>query len=143
MQLDPYELQLVAELTGNRGFQLLLDAIRARIDDVADELHAARTLDQDYRTLALWRALREVYSQLKTTPETLAANMKLEKPIDPDTQELRAAFQEGKTGGNEVFSKIKAWYGQTGAPKGWVESLEPLKLSNLPVPDGRESRNLL
>ena len=69
MQLSFNEIKQIAELRNIPGYSLLLDAIQARIDDLSNQLTTAKP-DEENQILAKWRATREIFTDLKTIPET-------------------------------------------------------------------------
>lgn len=65
MKLSFYQLQELARLRTLPEFLLLLDALQADIDDLADAIEAARTDEEERRAVAVWRALRICLRRLR------------------------------------------------------------------------------
>jgi hypothetical protein len=63
--LTPEEYQLVANLAGDRGFIILLDALQADMDDLADEIHSAESDEAERRAVSRWRSFRELVSRMQ------------------------------------------------------------------------------
>lgn len=82
MNLHPKELQLIAALPQEPGFQLLCQKILAYIDELTDDLHhadAVRTND----LLPYWRALKTIYTELVVSPQNLGKQLKEDGQIEP------------------------------------------------------------
>lgn len=62
------EQQALADLAESYAFNLLLDAIQADIDDLADEIASARSDEEERRAVSEWRAMRQILFRLKSIP---------------------------------------------------------------------------
>ena len=71
MQLTEEDMRLIAQLTSDPGYMLLIDSIQADLDDLADRMEQ----EQDDRRLAgltrEWQATRKVVAALRTRPERI------------------------------------------------------------------------
>ncbi len=65
------QYQKIAELLQNSGYLLLLENVQAYIDDVTYQLEKVSS-ENEKQLLSKWRALREIYTILATTPEKFA-----------------------------------------------------------------------
>lgn len=65
MKLSFYQLQELSRLRTLPEFLILLDALQADIDDLADAIEAARTDEEERRAVAVWRALRICLRRLR------------------------------------------------------------------------------
>lgn len=82
MNLHPKELELIAALPQEPGYQLLMTKLAARIDEITEELQHAdgpRTLD----LLPFWRAFKEIYAELVLSPQNLAKQLKEDGKPEP------------------------------------------------------------
>ncbi len=81
MQFSYFELKQVSALKGHPGFILLIDALKATLDDLTDKL---RTEDNP-NLLSKWRAFSDIYYCLAQTPEQFALDV-LEAEETPEHQ---------------------------------------------------------
>ncbi len=79
--LSLQEVESVAALKYETGFIILLDAIQAQIDTLADELSNVQSGTDEAHMLGRWRALRLVYGLLKGTPEEFAMRVDEDRAI--------------------------------------------------------------
>lgn len=87
------EVKAVAELKYHGGYNILLGALQAHIDDLANDL-ATATPDSQISILGQWRAARSIFGILKYTPESYAVHL-LELNPDPNQVELEAETPRG------------------------------------------------
>lgn len=73
MRLSFIQLQGLDRLRSMPEFVLLLDAIQADIDDLADAIESARTDEEERRAVSEWRALRSCLRRLRGIPESLSS----------------------------------------------------------------------
>ena len=82
MNLHPRELQMVAGLSDDPAFQLLLSKLAANIDELTEDLRFANPLDTP-DLLAYWRAYKSIYADLLLTPQVTAKTLKDEEKEQP------------------------------------------------------------
>ena len=85
MNLHPKEIQLIAALPQDPGYQLLCSKIGAYIDELTEELHGAdntRTAD----LLPYWRAIKTIYSELILSPQAIGKQLQEEEKHEPTTE---------------------------------------------------------
>lgn len=70
--LQNTELELLANLRSDPAYMLLLDKIKALVDDLTDKL-AEASKDDQAELFAYWKALRTIYLDLRDTPEYFAS----------------------------------------------------------------------
>ena len=111
--LTPEQKQSVVELTYMPGWPLILDALQARIDWVADRLAAETDGPKALRILAKWQALREEAAVLKLTPDALAEDLaEEERQKTPDAPIDEAASPSAKA---QVLAVIKKYHAMQAA----------------------------
>lgn len=125
MALTFDQQQAIAALSDNPGYQLVLEMLRADIDDVLALLAEARSEYEERRLLSEWRALRGIYHRLVSIPESVREHIspELERlhellPALPQTEEdFRRAY---KTLGRET----PRWPNDEEFPYGNIETGE-------------------
>lgn len=65
------EMEQIARLTQEPGYHLLLDALQAQVDDIAEELDKSNGGKEELRLLSLWKAARRTLAVLKYHPQYL------------------------------------------------------------------------
>jgi len=92
------EYQQMASLLHDSGYILLMDNLKAKVDDVAVALDLAKP-HEERQLLARWRALREVYTILSTVPQNAAAEIDTFKTHEEETKgpQMPARFVPQKT----------------------------------------------
>lgn len=66
-----YECKQIAALKTHPGFILLVDSIKAQLDDLTEQLREVGR-DDEPRILAKWRVFTDIYTQLVQKPEEFA-----------------------------------------------------------------------
>ena len=110
--MNTQDIEAIANLKYNTGFKLLLSAIQARIDDIADEMHRAEISDVILHKHAKWVAFREILAELTFRPEENARFLKTALPTeDPDVVETKRNLDETR-----YMEATKAYYNQINKP---------------------------
>lgn len=70
-ELSFEEYKQIADLTYNPGYKLLLESLRASLDNLSQQLQES-TPQNELHLLAKWRVFREIYAILAVQPESIA-----------------------------------------------------------------------
>lgn len=121
MALNQAEVELLAGLSSDPAFMLLLSKIEALIQDASDVLLSAKTLDDEDRALSMWRALRIIHAELKFTPEDFA--LQVEENIQRLGGNLGQIDRISNLKLRETFRQMEQIQRDTGQSE-WVAELE-------------------
>lgn len=69
--LTPTDVELLGGLKDDPAYILLLDKVKALVDDLTDRLHAADA-ETNRELFPYWKALRTIYLELRDTPQEFA-----------------------------------------------------------------------